>query len=44
MSKVSLMLAIQLLGLGILAMQNKKYFEEIFYLVSMVYRQGLDED
>jgi glycosyltransferase involved in cell wall biosynthesis len=41
---LSLMLAIQLLGLGILAMQNKKYFEEIFYLVSMVYRQGLDED
>jgi glycosyltransferase involved in cell wall biosynthesis len=41
---LSLMLAIQLLGLGIMAMQNKKYFEEIFYLVSMVYRQGLDEE
>jgi glycosyltransferase involved in cell wall biosynthesis len=41
---LSLMLSIQLLGLGILAMQNKKYFEEIFYLVSMVYRQGLDPD
>jgi glycosyltransferase involved in cell wall biosynthesis len=39
---LSLMLSIQLLGLGILAMQNKKYFEEIFYLLSMVYRQGQD--
>lgn len=39
---LSLMLSIQLLGLGILAMQNKKYFEEIFYLTSMVYRQGMD--
>jgi glycosyltransferase involved in cell wall biosynthesis len=41
---LSLMLAIQLIGLGILAMQNKKYFDEIFYLVSVVYRQGLEED
>jgi glycosyltransferase involved in cell wall biosynthesis len=41
---LSLMLSVQLLGLGILAMQNKKYFEEIFYLVSMVYRQGLDSE
>ena len=38
------MLAIQLIGLGVLAMQNKKYFEEIFYLVSVVYRQGLGKD
>lgn len=41
---LSLMLSVQLLGLGMLAMQNKKYFEEMFYLVTMVYRQGLDED
>jgi glycosyltransferase involved in cell wall biosynthesis len=40
---LSLMLAIQLIGLGILAMQNKKYFDEIFYMASVVYRQGLDE-
>jgi hypothetical protein len=37
------MLAIELIGLGILAMQNKKYFDEIFYMASVVYRQGLDE-
>src|SRR5262249_38792385 len=30
------MLSLQLLGLGILAVQNKKYFEELFYLVSKV--------
>ena len=41
---LALMLAIQLIGLGVLAMQNKKYFEEIFYLVSVVYRQGLGKD
>jgi glycosyltransferase involved in cell wall biosynthesis len=41
---LSLMLAIQLIGLGIMAMQNKKYFDEIFYLVSVVFRQGLDEE
>jgi glycosyltransferase involved in cell wall biosynthesis len=41
---LSLMLAIQLIGLGIMAMQNKKYFDEIFYLVSVVYRQGLESD
>jgi glycosyltransferase involved in cell wall biosynthesis len=39
---LSLMLAIQLVGLGVMAMQNKKYFDEMFYLVSVVYRQGLD--
>jgi len=38
---LSLMLAVQLIGLGVMAMQNKKYFEELFYMVSMVYRQGL---
>lgn len=41
---LSLMLAVQLLGLGIMAMQSKKYFDELFYLVSMVYRQGLGTD
>lgn len=33
---LSLMLRIQLMGLGILAMQNKKNFEERFYLVNRV--------
>lgn len=33
-----LMLAIQLFSLGILAVQNKRYFEEVFYLGSAIYR------
>jgi glycosyltransferase involved in cell wall biosynthesis len=35
---LSLMLAIQLISLGVLALQSKKYFEEIFYLGSALYR------
>jgi glycosyltransferase involved in cell wall biosynthesis len=35
-----LMLSIQLFSLGILAVQSKSYFEEIFYLASAIYRQG----
>jgi glycosyltransferase involved in cell wall biosynthesis len=31
---LSLMLSVQLIGLGILALQNKQYFEELFYLNS----------
>jgi glycosyltransferase involved in cell wall biosynthesis len=34
----ALMLGIQLVGLGILALQNKNYFEEIFHLSSTIYR------
>ena len=34
----ALMLGIQLVGLGILALQNKNYFEEIFHLASTIYR------
>lgn len=33
---LSLVLGLQLMGLGILAMQSKKYFEELFYLVNRV--------
>jgi hypothetical protein len=33
---LSLMLAIQLIGLGMLALQNKNYFEELFYLGTTV--------
>jgi glycosyltransferase involved in cell wall biosynthesis len=36
----SLMLGIQLVGLGILALQNKNYFEEIFHLASTIYRSN----
>jgi glycosyltransferase involved in cell wall biosynthesis len=35
---LSLMLAIQLLSLGILALQSKSYFEEIFHLGASIYR------
>jgi hypothetical protein len=37
---MTLMLAIQLLSLGILAAQNKSYFEELFFLGSANYRQS----
>ncbi len=39
-----LMLAIQLFSLGILAVQSKSYFEEIFYLASAIYRQDMKEN
>ena len=35
---MSLMLAIQLISLGILALQSKSYFEEIFHLGNTIYR------
>jgi glycosyltransferase involved in cell wall biosynthesis len=35
---LSLMLAIQLISLGILALQSKSYFEEIFHLGASIYR------
>ncbi len=35
---LSLMLAIQLLSLGLLALQNKKYFEDLFHLGSSIYQ------
>jgi glycosyltransferase involved in cell wall biosynthesis len=37
---LSLMLAVQLLGLGALALQAKNYFEELFFLGSANARQG----
>lgn len=35
---LSLTLAIQLIGLGIMSLQNKRYFEEMFHLGSSIYR------
>lgn len=35
---LSLMLSIQLIGLGILSLQSKRYFEELFHLGSTIYR------
>jgi len=41
---ISLMLAIQLVSLGILSLQNKTYFEEIFHLGSTVYKHSKNRD
>ena len=35
---IMLMLAIQLVSLGVLALQNKKYFEELFHLGTSIYK------
>ena len=35
---LALMLAIQLVSLGILSLQNKSHFEEVFHLASAIYR------
>ncbi|HAX77331.1 MAG TPA: glycosyl transferase family 2 [Cyanobacteria bacterium UBA11372] len=40
---ITLILAIQLMSLGILAMQSKSYFEEIFYLGSSIYRANKEK-
>jgi cation transport ATPase len=36
---IALMLALQFLSLGILAMQSKSYFDELFFLTSAVYKE-----
>ena len=41
---LSLMLAVQLVSLGILALQSKSYFEEIFYLGSVIGKRQQDSD
>jgi glycosyltransferase involved in cell wall biosynthesis len=41
---ITLMLAIQLISLGILALQSKSYFEEIFHLGTAIYRLNRDHD
>jgi glycosyltransferase involved in cell wall biosynthesis len=38
---VALLVAIQLISLGIISMQNKRYFEELFHLGTSVYREQL---
>jgi hypothetical protein len=40
---MAFMLAVQLLSLGILALQSKNYFEEIFYLGSATYRMTQED-
>ena len=36
----SFILSIQLIGFGLLALQNKNYFEEVFHLASTIYRSN----
>jgi glycosyltransferase involved in cell wall biosynthesis len=38
---ISLLLAVQLLSLGILASQSKRYFEEMFHLTTSVFREQI---
>lgn len=40
---LSLMLAIQLITLGVLSQQNKRYFDEIFHFLSNIYRSQKNE-
>jgi glycosyltransferase involved in cell wall biosynthesis len=37
---ITLMLAIQLFSLGVLSLQNKSYFEELFFLGTAIYRKS----
>jgi glycosyltransferase involved in cell wall biosynthesis len=41
---VALLVAIQLISLGFLAFQQKRYFEELFYLGSVIYRDPRSSD
>jgi len=38
----TLMLSIQLISLGVLALQSKRYFEELFHLGTSIYKNGKD--
>jgi glycosyltransferase involved in cell wall biosynthesis len=40
---MALMLSVQLFSLGILSMQNKRYFEELFYLGTSIYKSARRE-
>ncbi len=41
---ISLMVAIQLITLGILSLQSKRYFEELFHLSTMMYRCNREDE
>jgi len=41
---ISLLLSVQLLSLGIIATQSKRYFEELFHLGTSIYRKVKGED
>lgn len=40
---MSLMLSVQFISLGILALQSKRYFEEVFHLGTTIYRAARDD-
>jgi hypothetical protein len=40
---MSLTVAVQFISLGILALQSKRYFEEIFHLGTTIYRSTRDD-
>jgi glycosyltransferase involved in cell wall biosynthesis len=42
-SGLAMIISLQLMTLGILALQNKRYFEEMFHLGSSIYRSGQDK-
>jgi hypothetical protein len=37
---ITLMLAIQILSLGFLSLQNKRYFEELFHINTSIFKQN----
>jgi hypothetical protein len=39
----SMIIGIQLISLGILSLQSKRYFEEIFHLGTTIYKSDLDQ-
>jgi glycosyltransferase involved in cell wall biosynthesis len=41
-SGFTLMLALQLISLGVLALQNKRYFDELFHLGTTIYRINME--
>lgn len=41
---IILMLSIQLVSLGVLALQNKNYFEELFHLGTAIYRSNQEDE
>jgi glycosyltransferase involved in cell wall biosynthesis len=43
-SGISIIIAIQLMSLGILALQNKRYFEETFHLGSSIYKYNRENE
>ncbi len=41
---LALMLAIQLISLGVLSLQSKQYFEDMFFVTSGIYRSVLEQE